>query len=391
MKTLGVFTVKYFCFYQGQYYTYGGFGSYLNEIRKYFERTILVAHVDEGKKPPNGFYKVDLGKDLSVVHLPPAYHPIKLVFSLPIMFYKSLSVIDQMDIVHARMPDYTGVIGACLCKLKRIPVFCQIIDDWFVLANSISPMRSCGLGIIMKLYLYIYDFTERLAAKNTLVFAQGRTAFLKHKHNADVHMTISTAHTKEEVIEPSPRFKNSTKRILNVGRLNGVKNQALILRVLKALKDEGEDWVFDHIGEGNQRESLEKLTSELGLEKHVNFHGKVAYGDELWKFFDHADVFVLSSRSEGTPKVILEALARGLPVVASSVSGVPDTILNEERGLLFEDNNASQLFDCLKKMSKDSNLREKCQSQGKEFAFENSIEMQTQWTIDIVRKKFQKH
>ncbi|MAH08195.1 MAG: hypothetical protein CL961_00820 [Euryarchaeota archaeon] len=389
MKTLGIFTVKYFCFHQGEYYTYGGFGSYLNEIRKHFEKTILVAHVQKNKKPPNGFYKVDLGTDLSIVHLPPAYHPLKLVLCLPIMVYKSFKAIQHMDLVHARMPDYTGVIGAFLCKLKGTPVFCQIIDDWFVLANSISPMRSFGLGVIMKLYLYIYDFTERLAAKNTLVFAQGRTAYLKHKNNAETYMTISTAHRKEEVIEPSVRFKNGRKRILNVGRLNGVKNQALIIHALKALREKGEDWAFDHIGEGNRRESLEKLTSELGLQEYVQFHGKVAYGDALWKFFDRADVFVLSSRSEGTPKVILEALARGLPVVASSVSGVPDTILNEERGLLFEDNNPKQLLECLKRMSEDRCLREKCQSQGSEFAIENSIEIQTQWTVGIVRKKFQ--
>lgn len=387
MTTLGIFTVKFFCYHEGRYYTYGGFGSYLNEIRKYFPKTILVAHVAD-EAPRKGFYEIDLGDDLEIVHLLPAEGPIRVTLTIPRMIRTCYRAAKRMDIVHARMPDYTGVIGALICKRLKIPVFCQIVDDWFVFAGSIPWYRKCGLGIPMKGYLYVYDWFERIAARKTLVFAQGRTAFEKHKGHADAVFTISTAHQQEQVIQPTEKFQGKPYTILNVARLNGVKNQELILRVLKRLIDAGESWKFVHVGEGNQRKYLESLTEKLGLSEHVEFHGKVPYGDPLWKYFDRADVFVLSSRSEGTPKVILEALARGLPVVASAVSGVPDTIADGERGLLFEDNDLEQLLEQAKRMQSDVELRGKCQKQGCQFAIDNAIGPQTKWTIEQVKRYY---
>ena len=66
-KTLGIFTVKKISFFEGKYYTYGGFGSYLNEIRKYFTKVILVAHV-KNVAPEEGYYLIP-HKNLKVIHL----------------------------------------------------------------------------------------------------------------------------------------------------------------------------------------------------------------------------------------------------------------------------------------------------------------------------------
>lgn len=114
-----------------------------------------------------------------------------------------------------------------------------------------------------------------------------------------------------------------------VGRLIPVKGCDVFLRALSRVR--GEDYRAVIIGDGPERAALEALASELGLTNQVRFLGAVP---DAARFFSGLDLFVLSSRSEGTPMVLLEAMGAGLPVVATSVGGVPDVIADEVGGWL---------------------------------------------------------
>jgi glycosyltransferase involved in cell wall biosynthesis len=122
-----------------------------------------------------------------------------------------------------------------------------------------------------------------------------------------------------------------------VGRLIPIKGADIFLRALHALP--GARWQASIIGDGPERGALETLAGELGIGDRVRFHGAVPDAATLFAAFD---AFVLSSRSEGTPMVILEALGFGLPVVASAVGGVGDVLGGEHAGWLAppEDPNA---------------------------------------------------
>src|SRR5437879_13039717 len=80
-------------------------------------------------------------------------------------------------------------------------------------------------------------------------------------------------------------------------------------------------WSAAVVGDGVERCRLERLAATLGLGSRVAFHGKV---DDAARLFPAFDMFVLSSRTEGTPIVLFEAMAAGVPVVANAVGGVPD-------------------------------------------------------------------
>jgi glycosyltransferase involved in cell wall biosynthesis len=93
------------------------------------------------------------------------------------------------------------------------------------------------------------------------------------------------------------------------------------------------------IGEGPERPDLEQRVRDAGLADRVRFHGEVLDAAACFRAFD---LFVSSSRTEGTPIVLFEAIAAGVPVVATSVGGVPD-VLGPDQALLVPPEDPSAL------------------------------------------------
>ncbi|MGH0037026.1 MAG: glycosyltransferase [Myxococcota bacterium] len=112
-----------------------------------------------------------------------------------------------------------------------------------------------------------------------------------------------------------------------VGRLIGAKGGDVFLR---ALAGSASGAPASIVGEGPERAAWSELAAGLGLADRVRFHGEVQGAARLLPAFD---VFVLSSRTEGTPIVLLEAIASGVPIVATAVGGVPD-VLGEDGALV---------------------------------------------------------
>jgi len=114
-----------------------------------------------------------------------------------------------------------------------------------------------------------------------------------------------------------------------VGRLSDEKGPALLLDALARLPVF--PWTACVVGEGPARRALEARAARLGLGERVRWYGGVAGARRLYPAFD---VFVLSSRTEGTPVVLFEAMAADVPIVATSVGGVPDVVSGTEAVLV---------------------------------------------------------
>ncbi|HEY8469922.1 MAG TPA: glycosyltransferase [Longimicrobiales bacterium] len=115
-----------------------------------------------------------------------------------------------------------------------------------------------------------------------------------------------------------------------VGRLSPEKAPDVLLEALGLLRDL--PFVASFIGAGPEQPALERRASQLGLAERVRWHGLVP---EAGRWFRAFDALVLSSRTEGTPIVLFEAIAAGVPIVATRVGGVPD-VLGEDAALLVE-------------------------------------------------------
>src|SRR5262249_12544645 len=116
-----------------------------------------------------------------------------------------------------------------------------------------------------------------------------------------------------------------------VGRLAAEKAFDILIRSVRDLIDRGLDVRLVIVGEGGEREKLERLVAELGLRARVFLPG---WQSDVRGYFEAMDLFALSSVREGLPNVLLEAMALEVPVVATRVNGVPRLVQDGRNGLL---------------------------------------------------------
>jgi len=123
--------------------------------------------------------------------------------------------------------------------------------------------------------------------------------------------------------------------ILTVGRLHAVKNHAFLILACHSLKIAGQKFRCYIAGEGEQREKLEQLITELELGEDVHLLGHVEHG-QLLQRYNEASVVVLTSLSEGIPITLMEAMAMERIVLAPDITGIPELITHGETGFLYE-------------------------------------------------------
>ncbi len=140
-----------------------------------------------------------------------------------------------------------------------------------------------------------------------------------------------------------------------VGRLIPIKGCDVLLRALHRLQESGHrQWIARIIGDGPEAEPLRTLRDELELGERVEF---VGYVDQAARLLSGFDVYVMSSRSEGTPIALLEAMGAGLPIVATAVGGVPDMLGDGEAGWLTPPESPAALASTLEEVLTDPNQR----------------------------------
>jgi glycosyltransferase involved in cell wall biosynthesis len=132
-----------------------------------------------------------------------------------------------------------------------------------------------------------------------------------------------------------PELELPRLTILAVGRLHPVKDHAFLLHACHELKSCGTDFICLIAGEGPQRPWLEHLIRNLGLEAQVKLLGHLCR-QELDACYQLCDLVVLTSRSEGVPLVLMEAMAHGKTVLAPAITGIPELVKHGETGFLYQ-------------------------------------------------------
>ncbi|MFZ0772307.1 MAG: glycosyltransferase [Candidatus Sulfotelmatobacter sp.] len=123
--------------------------------------------------------------------------------------------------------------------------------------------------------------------------------------------------------------------LLAVGRLHAVKDHAFLIHACARLRDCGLDFECVIAGEGPERPSLERLIRENRLPDRLTLLGHVAR-QQMDSLYRRADVVVLTSRSEGIPLVLMEAMARGGIVLAPAITGIPELVIPGKTGFLYQ-------------------------------------------------------
>jgi glycosyltransferase involved in cell wall biosynthesis len=168
--------------------------------------------------------------------------------------------------------------------------------------------------------------------------------------------------------------KSSTEqcfRLLCIGSLIPRKNVDLILQAIEKL-DRGVEARLTIVGGGAERPRLEELAHRLGIAHKVKFAGQVA-PDGIPDLLAEADALVLSSRSEGRPNVVLEAMASGLPVIATDIPGVRELVVAKETGLLFPVGDSDRLAACIQTLASNPVLSHALGGNARQFMIERGL------------------
>lgn len=176
------------------------------------------------------------------------------------------------------------------------------------------------------------------------------------------------------------RNNNIQKEIISVGRLNLQKNYELLLYAFRDIYKDYPNYKLRIFGQGAEEENLKKLCKKLGIESRVLFEG---YKKDVNECMKNSEIFVMTSKYEGMPNALIEAMAMGFPVISSDCpSGGPRSLIQDhENGLLFENDNLGSLIFCLREVLDSPELRKKLS--------ENSIKIREKLDENLIIKRWQ--
>lgn len=312
----------------GRVYSRGGFPSELwNRYLSVFKRIVVVARVG-GSGAERSAYIVPHGR-VDVYALP--------YYVGPIQYLKVASKIsDRLDAITVpgrayicRVPGRIGELAAKFLRKKRIPYGVEVVGDpWDVFApgatkipfrpffrlKGFCSLRTCVRGASAALYV-----TER-ALQNRYPLRDGRYS----TNASDVVLPKSRV-----AVVPRKMEKKLMYSLLAIGSLEQMyKAPDVLLKAVKLLKNRGVNCRLTWLGDGRHRREMELLTSELGIKDIVVWRGNVSQS-EVDSVLDDTDIFAMISRTEGLPRALVEAMAKGLPCIGTRVGGIPELLMPE--------------------------------------------------------------
>ena len=217
------------------------------------------------------------------------------------------------DVVHAFWANNPGFLASLAARRRHLPLVVSLGGGELVALRDIRY----GSQLLARERVKV-RWTLRSASRVTV--ASGPMDKLARRHGVTPHV-VPLGVDGAFFVEPTaggPPF-----RLLHVGSLNRVKDQATLLRALRRIVDRGEDVHLDVVGEDTLDGSVQSMCSTLGLASRVTFHGFLPSA-RTQPLYRRAHLFLLSSRHEAGPLVVLEAAASGVPTVGTAVGHVRD-------------------------------------------------------------------
>jgi glycosyltransferase involved in cell wall biosynthesis len=159
-----------------------------------------------------------------------------------------------------------------------------------------------------------------------------------------------------ELYTPRPEPGNAVAELLCVGRLTPAKGQHILIEACAMLSKAGVPFHLTFVGDGPDRESLKSYAQSVGLESKITFTGALGQ-DKVRGHYDRADIFVLASFAEGVPVVLMEAMAKEIPVISTRITGIPELIEHEADGLLAVPGDPGDLARQIRTLLENPDLR----------------------------------
>lgn len=323
------------------YATDGGFPFQMKALSELFEATTLVVPCSSTGQSAGEIPLV--GHELSIA---PVSNPIgsgiwRKIGMLQWAARNGWTLISEAlraDVVHAPIPGDIGTIGMLLAFLMRKPLLVRHCGNWFIQRTTAERFWRW--------------FMEKFAGGRNVMLATGGAASAPSERNPNVRWIFSTSLTEQELSKISPRAEHSLSqniRLIIVCRQEREKGTGIVIESLPLILQSFPNVTLDVVGDGAALKEFNQLAVDLKVNERVTFHGKLNHSGVM-SLLERSDLFCYpTAASEGFPKVVLEALACGLPVITTRVS-VLTQLIGNGCGLLLEEATPEAMAQAVKEV-----------------------------------------
>jgi glycosyltransferase involved in cell wall biosynthesis len=366
-------------------YVPGYLGVFLDSLAQNVQLLWYVFHESEEKELKDSDY-ILTSNNIIPVNLgakTPAWH--REVFHWYTL-HKPLKDIKQIDAFIVRSP--TPLASYFHYYLPRNTVWFMIVGDYL---EAIDYLKRSGIrNLLLYLYLHIHDYFFQRRARKTPLLVNSKALLEKYSHkNENVSLIRTTTLRSADFFIRQDTCTGETIRLLYTGSIIEAKGLIELVDAFIKLKNQFNNIILDLVGwennsTGSFRLQLEEKVAHAGLKGSVSFYGKQPIGPALNSFYRRADIYIIPSYHEGFPRTIWEAMANGLPVIATNVGGIPGYLTHRKNVLLIEPKNSDVIVEAVIEYMHNSEFRKKIISEGYYLAEESSLEKQTQIMINSI-------
>jgi glycosyltransferase involved in cell wall biosynthesis len=294
--------------------------------------------------------------------------------------------LERVDLVWISAANPVGLLLAVLARMRRKRIAILVRQDTMAYYRSRLPSRAWAplLGP-----LWLVDRAFRWLGRRHPTTAVGAEIARDYGAPRDtvLEFEVNLIRAADIPEKPAERSRGSRVELLTVGRIEPEKTPGLLAEAL-ALLDRSEPGRFHATwaGEGRLREELRRRAESIGIANALELPGFVPFGEPLLRLYREADAYVHVARTEGVPGVICEAMASGLPIVASDVGGIRAATGDGEAALIVPPGDAEALANGVRKLADDPALRRRLASAGLARARRTALDVESERVAAFLRK-----
>jgi glycosyltransferase involved in cell wall biosynthesis len=288
-------------------------------------------------------------------------------------------LVDEVDAVYCRFPSWEGMrIYEIALKQNKIAL-ASIHGDWPGVYRHLAAGAGFPRGPLYgRLARVAHESMLRVAATARVLFCVGQQLFDSYGTHAAAALNCANyLHRESDLRERGDVCQAAPYRILFVGQLESRKGACHLVEAAGLLKAAGFDVELTFVGSGEEQPALEAQAEQLGLGGATRFLGYVPFGRDLLDLYSEADLFALPAvAGEGLPKVLVEAMSQGVPVVATDVGSSRHLLEEAETGWVVAPADAAALAAGLRKIIEDADGRGAMIRAGLDYARRTTVDAQ---------------
>jgi len=276
---------------------------------------------------------------------------------------------ERPDIVHTHMAK-AGALGRLAAVLARVPVRVHTFHGHVFEGYFRSLATRCFLAVERFLakrstcLVAVSDHVRKEICERYRIDSGKKVRVIPLGLDLEPFLALNG---RQGSLRRELGLSSEARLIGIVGRLVPIKDHAFFLKVAETLSQEGKNIHFVIIGRGEEEPRLKRLVSERGLSSFVTFLG---WRKDLAAIYSDLDIVVLTSKNEGTPVSLIEAMASGKAVVATRVGGVPDVVQEGTTGYMVPVGDLRRFVEKMELLLEDDTLRKSLGAAGREWVGE---------------------